>query len=522
MKKGLNKRGQDLSIATLILIVLGIVILVLLIGGFSLGWGNLWEKVNIFSGGKSNVGTINQACQLACTQQNTYNFCSEQRDLELQNKKTTTGSCNDFATKNPSLGIEGCSLCSAPSEGCKIQNQADTNCDGEPNQLTQETSGANKDYYFFQADTSDLKENDGKQNLEKIKAELNIPDKFCYWEALAEVYKEKCPQLSYLELDQIFEKKRQYYEANRDVWPWTNFDEDYCVPVIFSYEEWDPGPRASGAPAGYWNHETININPYYEWEKEYLSHVLLHEGVHSLQKAEAEVIDTSEMTSQERWDAIQKAFETDTHVGTGEESQGVISQADGTQVLNDLEEANEYFKEISKNVCEQLEEKLYLLTELCIPPDFNSYYLYHEKIIFNPILEKIKESNPQEYKEAETLIAQLKAIIKEGYYKAKKTTVKGYVGSRVELQPRLSDVQRYWLDKECKIISTKEEAKYALDRFLADDSSESYYFLTRAELWALLDVYKREGKRDEVYNELITILPRIAQADGLIDQPTYT
>ena len=53
----LNNKGQDLSIGTLILIVLGIVVLVLLILGFSMGWGNLWQKIDIF-GGTASINDV--------------------------------------------------------------------------------------------------------------------------------------------------------------------------------------------------------------------------------------------------------------------------------------------------------------------------------------------------------------------------------------------------------------------------------------------------------------------------------
>jgi len=53
-----------LSIGTLILIVLGIIILVLLILGFSMGWSNLWEKINIFGGGTS-LEAVAEKCKLA-------------------------------------------------------------------------------------------------------------------------------------------------------------------------------------------------------------------------------------------------------------------------------------------------------------------------------------------------------------------------------------------------------------------------------------------------------------------------
>jgi hypothetical protein len=76
MKKEMNKKAQDLSIGTLILIVLGIVVLVLLILGFSMGWSNLWEKINIFGGG-SSVGDIATSCTIAVTQANQYAYCQD-------------------------------------------------------------------------------------------------------------------------------------------------------------------------------------------------------------------------------------------------------------------------------------------------------------------------------------------------------------------------------------------------------------------------------------------------------------
>jgi len=125
----LNKRGQGLTISTLIMIVLGILVLVFLIFGFSMGWSNFWDKINIF-GGEVNIDSVNMACNLACMQQGTYSFCTQERDLTIEKKKTTKGSCFDFATKNPSLGIENCNICSGTSSGCKVKDKPDVNCDG--------------------------------------------------------------------------------------------------------------------------------------------------------------------------------------------------------------------------------------------------------------------------------------------------------------------------------------------------------------------------------------------------------
>lgn len=100
MIKRLNKKGQDLSIGTLILIVLGIVVLVLLILGFSLGWSNLWDRINIFGGGAS-LNDVVTACNLAVTSQNSYAFCQDFRKI-----KTSAGTeyvnCQDGRV-SPSL-----------------------------------------------------------------------------------------------------------------------------------------------------------------------------------------------------------------------------------------------------------------------------------------------------------------------------------------------------------------------------------------------------------------------------------
>ncbi len=82
MKNKVNKKGQDLSIGTLILIVLGIVVLVLLVLGFSMGWENLWEKINIFGGG-SSIGTVASACELAAQQDNKYGYCQEFKRVKV-------------------------------------------------------------------------------------------------------------------------------------------------------------------------------------------------------------------------------------------------------------------------------------------------------------------------------------------------------------------------------------------------------------------------------------------------------
>jgi len=89
----MNKRGQGLSIGTLILIVLGIVVLVLLVLGFSMGWSNLWEKINILGGGNS-VSEVVTACNLAVTQNLKYDYCQNFHKVKVDGK-TEYLNCQD-------------------------------------------------------------------------------------------------------------------------------------------------------------------------------------------------------------------------------------------------------------------------------------------------------------------------------------------------------------------------------------------------------------------------------------------
>ncbi len=76
------KRGQELSITTLILIVIGIVVLVLIVIGFTGGFGTLADKFTNLGGG-SNVQSVLQACTIACNTQAVYDYCQLKRTVNF-------------------------------------------------------------------------------------------------------------------------------------------------------------------------------------------------------------------------------------------------------------------------------------------------------------------------------------------------------------------------------------------------------------------------------------------------------
>ncbi|MBX4211920.1 hypothetical protein KW787_00490 [Candidatus Pacearchaeota archaeon] len=68
-----DKRGQDLSITTLILIILGIVVLVFIILGFYMGWDYIFGKIGLAPG--QSLETLAQSCKVSNEANLQLDFC---------------------------------------------------------------------------------------------------------------------------------------------------------------------------------------------------------------------------------------------------------------------------------------------------------------------------------------------------------------------------------------------------------------------------------------------------------------
>jgi hypothetical protein len=106
-----NKRGQDISITTIILVVLGIAVLVLLILGFTKGWNNIapWLSGN-------NVDTIKTQCQASCATNSQYEFCTVNKSVNDGKLAKFDATCNTLALAKETNGY-GIEVC--PSITCK-------------------------------------------------------------------------------------------------------------------------------------------------------------------------------------------------------------------------------------------------------------------------------------------------------------------------------------------------------------------------------------------------------------------
>ncbi|MBT3397571.1 hypothetical protein HOA55_03735 [archaeon] len=547
----MEKRGQQLTIGTLIIIVLGIAVLVFLIYGFSTGWGNLWGKVTSYGGEKENVDTIRQACIMACQQGASNSFCIQKRNLIMANDKTTTGSCLAFAERNPTLGMEGCDLCSGPSEECISDGNPDPNCVGEGIVVM----AGNLPVYALESDVETI---NGTQNLAKIKSDLNIPDKFCYWNATQELYSEKCPNMSKAEIKEIFDAKKNYREEHNSGWAEINYDWDYCVDIIFNYTLWDKKREGKSSAAGFFDTagKKFYLSPYVTWTKEHISRVMYHEGLHSMQNL------------------IKISSSNDSHVGEGKKyAGGEISkeQAKPVWVITDRGRGRDFFEESkAKSYCKTLksfiggaidivEEKISKLKrelvelgeddgskslieakekelnitvkEYSLLRSKNSFirsncyepHRIQQKSYFENLITKIRglfEDIPDYKKNATLIVDELEKLYVEAYKISTETTTKGYVGSKAEIDPRLSEVQRWWLDQtspKCEIIETPETAKKVLDKFLSGKDLDAYYFQTHRELSGLILQYKGTEYEKEVYDSLYGRLPGIARSDTPVD-----
>jgi len=126
----MNKKGQQMTLGTIIAIVLGIAVLVFLIFGFSTGWNNMWSKITELGGGSANVDDVVRGCEVACAQQSVDSYCNYERTMNFGQERVswngtspkanvtkTVGTCKDFTNKTRypnGLGVGSCSAITCP------------------------------------------------------------------------------------------------------------------------------------------------------------------------------------------------------------------------------------------------------------------------------------------------------------------------------------------------------------------------------------------------------------------------
>lgn len=99
VSRGMNKKGQQMTLGTIIAIVLGIAVLVFLIFGFSTGWNNLWDKISGHTS-TSNVQDKIFDCETDCSLGEKSSYCNEKKKLKFFDDDgkivTVEATCEDF------------------------------------------------------------------------------------------------------------------------------------------------------------------------------------------------------------------------------------------------------------------------------------------------------------------------------------------------------------------------------------------------------------------------------------------
>lgn len=98
-----NTKGQELSTNVIILIILGVVVLVVLILGFTVGWGKIAPWLS-----SENVGSIVTQCEVACSTGSDYDYCIAKKDLNAQDEKLKDVTCYYVAENQTIYGVAKC------------------------------------------------------------------------------------------------------------------------------------------------------------------------------------------------------------------------------------------------------------------------------------------------------------------------------------------------------------------------------------------------------------------------------
>ena len=108
----MNKKAQQMTLGTIIAIVLGIAVLVFLIAGFSMGWENLWDKV---SGAEPEFRITVEECRNETSDSSLFieeevYFSGITREDSNLESFVRSGAMSNFGKMNYSLSQYTCSL----------------------------------------------------------------------------------------------------------------------------------------------------------------------------------------------------------------------------------------------------------------------------------------------------------------------------------------------------------------------------------------------------------------------------
>jgi hypothetical protein len=521
-----------------------------------MGWRNLWDKISGTFGGGVNVDSLKQACEYACTTQRTYEYCCIERKINYKEEggvlKSETGKCNTGLIKPADCTIDCSKVVCATA-----QAQTQTAAEGGGQESIQQL-GIVSEFKVF-GSSFELIE-DCEKGVKERKEKLGIPDKLCYWQEMTKIYAEEC-KFDASQISEIFEKKAEYRQLNNEDWPSLKTDGDFCVPVIYDCMKWANRNELFScgiefyAYGFFYNGEAkdkffpllfektpsyIYINPFFDFDKDIVQKsFLIHEGLHSIQeitdkKSSGTLLGTAKTSNFLEESPFYKDFpeyiELARKISARNQIQdqlNVLIKAEYKKVRqNTLETESAKCRVISNNdkamqCYKSMDIKLakidvdYAFVRIS-PESISSINTFY-KFVTNPrgdFAKKLKE-----YTEFTTSSGITTESVEKfyGLYLAY-----DYVADVKELDPRLSEVHRWWFDQNikegqpCEIIDNKERAKIILTQFLNAKDVAPEYAMTQQQLSDVMTVATKKGIANEIYDKLAARLPGLAmkETDG--------
>jgi len=74
-----NKKGMQLAVSTIVLLVLGVIILIGFIMILIMGWDDFKIQIGAILG--SDVSRAQKACKIQCELENSYDYCCEDKEV---------------------------------------------------------------------------------------------------------------------------------------------------------------------------------------------------------------------------------------------------------------------------------------------------------------------------------------------------------------------------------------------------------------------------------------------------------
>lgn len=302
---------------------------------------------------------------------------------------------------------------------------------------------------------------------------MEVPAKIDFWDLAKQWYESRGMEAD--EFEKIKEAKKRYRESRNNDWP--DLSDENEVDVTADENVW----KENGVPgaAGHYNNSDnrIEINPVLKYYgKDELERILMHEAMHSAQDLSDVSPNAADVKYTEREYIRQQAFSSSC---SEEEFECYCG------LLNRIEKAAQNHEKFQDFATEA--DNLFFVVI------FNKRYL-------NESFLRLK--GEEENEELEEDFSELNRLISKRHDNFHKHMAGVYTGSITELDPRLSEIARFWYEKEGETISDENTAISALNQFMNGNVPRKY-ITTQIEIRGVRDHYTERRKWTEVKKEMI-------------------